>query len=147
MFFLLGLLGSTALFGSISLVVFSLFVRDDFRNLLEIAISPSGFAGIFISYMVWSLPAFVAIIVVHIFFVKISNKIRGFDTKTNVFMLIGAAFTNPFRGLTALIGARKVINSTGLERVGSWGEVIIHFIWSVALFCWLISGFLFFHFN
>ena len=46
---------------------------------------------------------------------------------------IGYDFTNPFRGLTALIGVRRYMDSRGAHRAWLWFQQWLHFIWALVI--------------
>lgn len=51
-------------------------------------------------------------------------------TVGNIFL---ADVTNPFRGLFAFVGARKVIDGSRGRRAWSWTVVSVHFLWALTL--------------
>ena len=79
--------------------------------------------------------------IIHLIISKINDRINGYSSGDSyIFRLDGyvtAEITNPFRGLVALIGASKVIDTAGFLFLNAWGQVILHFIWSIGF--WFFS--------
>lgn len=144
MFFILGLLNSTALFGFFSLIISFFFSGLSFFEMIGMAFHPESLKEVFISYMIWSLPIYVVLMLIHIGLVFLSNRFHRNKESFSVEMVFSffiADFTNPFRGLFSLIGARKVIDSRGANAIYPWFQVILHFVWSILLFVWIGIGF------
>ena len=74
MIFINGLLISTALYGILSLIVYSFLTKPSLTAMLPVALHPEGLYGYFIAFMIWSIPAFFLFAIVHYILVKISYK-------------------------------------------------------------------------
>ena len=130
MFFMLGILASSNLYA----IIF-LFVCIG-RGIDMAAVLPL----LLLTYFSYRL-------VIHPIMFRISVKFRGLSYDESYFSsllgCVGADITNPFRGLIALFGMSKIIDSTGFRRSLSWGGQILHFIWAIALFGFFIIAFVF----
>ena len=150
MFFILGLFISTAFFGIICLLISIFAIHLDVSVLLQIALHPYGFKEFFLAYMFWSPVAYIVLEIIYYLGLKTSHKKRGDEYHLSQFLLLAIKqfkgnITQPFEGLVTLIGASKVINGdeecTGLFWIYCWFEVILHFLWSVALLGFIGLGF------
>ena len=142
--FILGLLMSTALYGIFCLLISILGLRIDMSILLQAALHPSGFKGIFLAYMIWSPVAYAVLQVINYIMLKAFYAFTGDDF--NFFKDILGRFvsniTNPWRGLVAIkFGSESADEAGLLFWLYCWFEVILHFIWSVALLGFIGFGF------
>ena len=141
--FFLGLITSTALYGIISLLVSLIGFRIDFSTLYNAAFHASNLLEYFYAFMFWSPAAYIVLIPIHFVLAKILGlQDGGFGTCLKEYggqML--ADFTNPWRGLVALIGAGETIDTFDWYGFYCWIEVILHFVWSLGLFGFIGYGF------
>ena len=147
MFFILGLFLSTAFYGVLSLVLYLLLFKPEFAQMLTIALNPNGMPDWFIAFMIWSVPAFIVLSILHLLLCKIDDRANGLGVKTQISLRTICTWllrdiTNPFRGLFSFVGARKTIDSKGWWFIHDWGEVILHFVWAVSLIVWIAYGFI-----
>lgn len=81
---------------------------------------------------------YAVLLVAHSVFVSLTSRRRARHLRQNVFSAgggaLGADISRPFRGLTALVGMRKVVDTKGLQKAMSWTGQWVHLIWSVLLF-------------
>lgn len=145
MFFILGLFLSTALYGILSLGICIFGLKINLPSMLNVAMNPGSMLEIFYAYMIWSVPAYIVLLVVHFLLYKInllySPRYRSEFNLETLFSWIIADLTNPIRGLRSLIVGRKYNGSKGLWGIYVWGQVILHFVWTIVLILWLINGF------
>ena len=144
MFFLIVLIKSTALYGVFCLLVGLFGFHITIQDLLQVSFHPSGFKDFFMAYMFWSPALLIISSLVHLICRKISGLFTGVDDDGFIegfMMRFVIAFTRPWTGLTALIGAEKVLDCFDLEGLLAWIEVILHFLWSVALLGFIGFGF------
>lgn len=144
MYFLIGLVRSTALYGIFCLLAGVFGFHISIETLLQSAFNPNGIESYFMAYMFWSPALLVIEEIVFFIWTKIDYFFFG-STKHNYFeSLMGrfvVAFSNPWRGLTTLIGASKIIDCYDLGGLLWWIEVILHFLWSIALLGFIGLGF------
>ena len=115
--------------------------------MLTIALNPNGMPDWFIAFMIWSVPAFIVLSILHLLLCKIDDRANGLGVKTQISLRTICTWllrdiTNPFRGLFSFVGARKTIDSKGWWFIHDWGEVILHFVWAVSLIVWIAYGFI-----
>lgn len=137
MFFVAGLVRSTLLYGLISLLV-CLFV-------LRIPVTPTGagFTGGFFAFVSASIAIYPLLLVIHPVFVWVGHRRRRmrFSYFQSLFDALGADFTNPFRGLVALRGASRTIDSKGFYGAYAWGQVILHLVWAAAFWIYFATAY------
>jgi len=147
--FLIGLLASTALYGVLSLLVCVLALGVSMSEVVDGARRFTSFTDAFYAFMLASIVAFV---VAHLLnylvgrVVYLWERRQGYGVRGKSYFasfpgILLAEATNPFRGLLALKGASKVIDSTGLWFLHDWGQTLTHFVWAVAFWALLVSGF------
>lgn len=130
MYFVIGLLASTALYAIIFSLICVFGIGIDMTNLLLL-----------------SILSYILLRIIHLLWYKICRRFDGFSSYENSYLsnfwgYIGADITNPFRGILALKGASKVIDETiGFWFLYSWGQVIVHFVWAITFWGFLIFGF------
>lgn len=148
--FLIGLLASTALYGIVSLLVCVLALGVSLSDIVDGARRLSSFTDAFYAFLLVSVAAF---LVAHLLnylvgrVVYLWEKRQGYGVRGRSYLasfpgILLAEATNPFRGLLALKGASKVIDSTGLWFLHDWGQTLTHFAWAVALWALLAAGFI-----
>ena len=154
MFFYICLLKSTALYGCISLIFYRLIKQIPVSELISIALRPTNVQETFIAYIVWSVPAYIILFAIHSILVVINHKRYPKQIQERFDPLIKSMgswiisdITNPFRGLMAFFTLkncydRNLIDCKGWALIDVWGTTIIHFLWSVLLFGWIIFGFI-----
>ena len=143
MFFIIGLVRSTALYGIFCLLAGLLGFHIGFNPLFQAALHPGSLQDYFLAYMFWSPALLVATELVFFICSKIQGLFGGdsdgyFD---DILMRFVIAFSNPWRGLVALIGAGSTIDCFDLYGLYCWFQVILHFLWSVALLGFIGIGF------
>ena len=143
MYFLIGLLRSTALYGIFCLLASLLGFHIGFESLIQAAFHPGSLQEFFLAYMFWSPVLLVATELVFFIVSKIHSFFGGdFDGYfDNILMRFVIAFSNPWRGLVALIGAAHTIDCFDLYGLYCWFQVILHFLWSIALLGFIGFGF------
>ena len=156
MYFLIGLIKSTALYGIFSLLICTFGLHMNIHSLyqtvfhisylqsfIQTPISVAKIPSLFLIYICWSPVVYIAAIIIHFLYTILRNLIKGdhYDYLENTMGRFIGAFTNPWRGLVALIGANQTIDSDDFFGLYCWFEVILHFCWSIALFAFLIMGF------
>ena len=144
MFFILGLLMSTALYGIICLLAAVFGLNISFSDLLQASNQAKGFMGLFYNYMVLSPVIYIVLQVVNSILLKVIHLISGDDTTILESLLESfiSNLTNPWRGLFTIIGASDSLSGeSGLFWLYCWFEVILHFLWSVALLGFIGLGF------
>ena len=132
--FVLGLFSSTALYAIIYALVCTIWLGVDMMEMLSVAL----FAYIVIRILrfIWSKLTWRK-------WRKIDS--RMIDDEPFFLKLISITWydiTNPFRGLVALKGASKIIDTKGILFLFSWMTVILHFVWSIVLLGSLTFGFI-----
>lgn len=137
LFFLAGLLRSTLLYGLVTLVI-CLFVLG-----VPLTVGSGGFIGGFFDFMSVSTVFYPVLLLVHPMFAWFGRRRRGmkFSYFQTLFHTLGADLTNPFRGLVALKGASKAIDSKGFYGAYAWGQVIVHLIWAIAFWIYFVTGY------
>lgn len=141
MFFIIGLIMSTSVYGIVCLLFCALGLGISVPQMIPCIISPVGLTEYFYAYMIWSAIAFPFIILLDYICLRIDSHFSMIPTEEAYYKIlirnVGASFACPFRGLVALKGASKVIDSTGVSFIYCWGQVILHFIWSIAIIIWV----------
>ena len=139
MFFFFGLLLSTALYGTFSLPVAVLAFYVSLKTMFEVIFKITGFIDVFYAFMIWAPIAYILLSLLHYLIVKIKGDADSFwSEQISTFV---ASFSNPWRGLVALAGASKTIDSFDLYGLYCWIQVIVHFVWSLGLFGFIGYGF------
>lgn len=134
MYFIVGLVRSTLLYGLISLLVRVFVVQ------LAASAEASGFVGGFYSFMYVSAVAYPVLLAIHPLIVR-NGRYRPstpFSYSRTLFAALGADLTNPFRGVAALKGASRVIDSKGVYGAYVWGQVTVHLVWAALFLIYLI---------
>lgn len=146
--FFIGLLISTALYGIICLLVCIFGLKIEIALIIQQALSPMSLTGYFYAYMFWSIILFPITILIDFIGYKISCiEDRQIGVRSNPFSSIlgGTLFNciiNPFKGLFALVGARKIIDVGGAYGAYCWAQVITHFVWSIIIIAWVALNFI-----
>ena len=144
MFFILGLLMSTALYGIICLLISIFGLHIAIPSLFQVALHPNGFKEIFLAFMFWSPVAYVVLQVINFLMLKAARAVTGddFDFFEDVLGRFVANVTNPWRGLVAIkFGSESADEAGVLFWLYCWFEVILHFLWSIALLGFIGFGF------
>jgi hypothetical protein len=143
--FLLGLVDSAALYGLVSLLVCVFGLEVEMTTIHEAALHPASFLESFYATMFWSSIAYPILRLLHFGIVELRRRLNRVPLRSRATFFLAevtwADFTNPFRGMIALKGASKVIDSTGLSFLISWGTQLLHLGWALALWGYLAVGF------
>ena len=86
MFFVLGLLMSTALYGIICLLISIFGLHIAIPSLFQVALHPNGFKEIFLAFMFWSPVAYVVLHVINFFMLKAAH----WDVSLLTLQILGA---------------------------------------------------------
>lgn len=131
MFFVLGLVRSTLLYGLLSLLVCAAAPQ------LTATTNDEGMLGAVSTLLYLASAAYPLTLAVHPLLARPGYRRRRlpFSYSESLLGALGADFTNPFRGLVALRGAAKTINSKGVYGAYAWGQVYLHVTWAIAF--WL----------
>ncbi len=140
--FIIGLIKSTAFYGIITLIVGLLFFHIPFSTLFQCAFHVTNLSSAFYAFMFWSPVAYPASVLLYfiVYKIKFRNKIEFWCRIATLTRFI-VTFTNPWRGLVGLIGAYNEIDLHSLYGLYNWLEVILQFVWSIALFVFIGLGF------
>jgi len=132
MYFILGLVKSTLLYGLVSLVACA------FAPQIATSTNEGGRIAAIYSFMYVSAAAYPLLLAIHPLLGLPGRRRLGvpFVYTQSLFDSLGADFTNPFRGLVALRGASKVIDSKGVSGAYAWAQVYLHLAWAVAFWIW-----------
>lgn len=147
--FFIGLLASTALYGVVALLVCVLALGVSMSDVFDGAGRLTTFTEAFYAYMLLSIAVLpVAHVlnyavgrVVYLWERRQGYGVRGKSYFASLPRILAAEATNPFRGLLALKGSSKVIDSRGLWFLHDWGQTISHFVWAVAFWVLWAAGF------
>ena len=150
--FYLGLLISTSLYGIFCFLFTTIALHVSPGLILKSAFHLSSFLDIFYGYMMWSIPAFIALVIIHYLLVQARefehpSGARFLDDNDDLFSYLLADISNPIRGLsepfTMLAVHRDGLDDGSLlEKIFDYLESIIHFIWAIALILFIIFGFI-----
>ena len=139
--FFIGILKSTALYGIFSLLVGTLACRVDLATMYNATFNLTTFQNVFYAFMFWSPAAFIVFCILHFLVCKIKDGDSIGDWFSEALGRFVATFSNPWRGLVALGGATRTIDSFDWYGLYCWIQVIVHFVWSLALFGFIGYGF------
>lgn len=142
--FFIGLLSSAALYAVISLLVCVFGLEIEMTTIREAALHPTGFLDWFYAVIFWSLAAYPLLRIIHFCTVRLRRRFNRIPLTNPLFFFLiectWADITNPFRGLVALKGMSKVIDSRGFWFVVSWGTQVLHLVWSICLWAYFALG-------
>ena len=100
-----------------------------------LAVTATVFTGADPAIAIILITLYALALLIHVIRSAILYRRRGFKGPgfAAVTGYIAADFTNPFRGLFALRGVRKVIDGSRGRRAYSWGVQWLHLIWSIVV--------------
>lgn len=144
MFYLLGFLRRTPLYGLIALPVSIFVFKVSFADIYACAFNPTSLAGYFAAFMFWSIIAYPVFVAIHLLAVKISDKHRGLGDA--YISALGVDITAPFRyvGMFFLViaGKHKIKDDSTFHDMGDLFQVIFGFVWTIAMIVFFLIGFL-----
>lgn len=139
MFFIFGLLPSTALYGIFALLVASIGFHIPLATMFQATFEPTSFINVFYAFMIWAPVAYIILSLLNYLVVRIRGVSISFLSEQ--MSILVASFSSPWRGLVSLVGATQVIDSYDLYGLYCWFQVIVHFLWAIGLFGFIGYGF------
>lgn len=143
MFYIIGFLRRTPLFGLIALPISVFVFNVDFMTIYKNALNPTTLHSYFCAFMFWSILAYPLCVVLHLLMVRISNKHRSLGEA--YMSALGADLTAPFRyiGLFFMVitGKHKIKDDSTFHDAGDFLQVFFGFVWTVAMIIFFLVGF------
>lgn len=155
MYFYVGLLDSTALWGALAFLACVIGLGIEVPTLFESATDPAGFHGWLYAVMSWSVVSYPILMALHLARVRLSYRKYGPELRSRLdapvpvlaATFLWSDFTNAFRGITAFSLVRNASWSRSGYRRKQRGrfvldmmQVVTHCIWTVALWGTLTIG-------
>ena len=139
MFFIIGLIKSTAFYGIVSLLVSLFCFHIPFSTLYYDAFHVTNLSSAFNAFMLWSPIVYLVMILLHFIICLIKRDADHYwGSAMGRFI---AVVSNPWRGLVALNGANTLLGANDLYGLYCWFQIILHFVWAIALFVFIGFGF------
>ena len=144
MFYLLGFLRRTPLFGLIALPI-SIFLLDvNFTTIYQNAIEPISFAGYFSAFMLLSVLAYPIFVTIHLLMVKVRRKNR--DLVEAYLSALGTDLIAPFRYisvfLAVILGKHRISDDSSFHNACDFAQVLFGFIWTIFMVVFFVIGFI-----
>lgn len=144
MFYIIGFLRRTPLFGLIALPISIFIFNADFKTICESALNPTNIAGCFAAFMFWSIFAYPICVSLHLIIIKILKRPYGLlDT---YFSALGADLTAPIRYIgtffAVITGKHKIKDDSTFHDMCDYFQVIFGFLWTLVMTVFFIIGFL-----
>ena len=144
MFYFIGFLRRTPLFGLLSLPI-SVFVFDiRFSDIYKCAFNPQSFIEIFLAFMFWSILAYPIFVAIHLLAVKISDKNRSIGDA--YFRALGNDLISPFKYtilfFMVVFGIHKIKDDSAFHNFSDFIQILFGFIWTIAIMAFMVFGFI-----
>lgn len=142
--FYLSFFRKTALFGMISFIVALCTSLIPINDILTLCLLPNNASEFFCAFLFWSVPAYIFLSLIHIF---VCTKIlKGSRTSGEVFFgALAADILSPFRSIitfVSVITSKHIICDDSREHeFEDFVQVVVGFVWTVALAIFLFIGF------
>ncbi|MBR4058663.1 MAG: hypothetical protein IKK03_02340 [Lachnospiraceae bacterium] len=146
MFYAIGFLRRTPLYGLLSLIVSVFVFKTSIVDIAHAASAPASALDLFCAFIFWSLPAYPVMVALHLFAIKISRGKRcdSSDLIEAYFSSLGADLTAPFRYvgifLAVIIGKHKIRDDSDWHDTADFLQVLWGFIWTILMIIIIALG-------
>ena len=144
MFYIIGFLRRTPLYGLMALPISIFVFNAHLQELFSQAFGPTSFAGFFGAFLIWSIVAYPLFVAIHLLCVKLTSSNR--DLVEAYFSALGQDLIAPFRyvGLFLLVITKKhkINDNSDFHEICDLLQIVFGFIWVLVMIVYFWIGFL-----